>query len=308
VREEPPTERVLRELIRGRVSPFLGAGANLCGRPPGLEWSPGCGFYPSGAELALHLAERFRFEGSDRPNLMEVASFVLVMYGRGPLYLELHKVFDEDVPVSPLHRFLARARALTRRKDPLAPAPLIVTTNYDDALERALREVGEPYDVVAYMADRRFRGKFFHVRSDGERILIEHPSRYDGIRFDERAVILKIHGTIDRADEEWDSFVIAEEHYVEYLSTDVWDEIPVAVRAELARRRFLFLGYAMRDWNLLVILHRLGLLPHPQYGGWAIQLNQTEVDKYRWEGRFTESFDIPLDAFVEELDAALAEL
>jgi hypothetical protein len=307
VREEPPTELVLRELIRGRVTPFLGAGANLCGRPRGLEWSPGCGFYPSGAELAHYLAEEFDYQGSDARNLMEVASFALVMYGRAPLYRELHRVFDEDVPVSPLHRSLARVRAAARRIDPSAPAPLMVTTNYDDALERALRDVYEPYDVVAYVAEGERRGKFSHSTVEGETFLIEHPSRYQDIDLDERVIILKVHGTIDRKDEEWDSFVIAEEQYIEYLSTNVWDEIPAAVRAQLARSRFLFLGYAMRDWNLLVILQRLGLLPH-RYVSWAIQLNQTQMDTSRWKQRATETFDIPLDAFVEDLETALARL
>ena len=308
MRREPPAEQVLRELMRGRVTPFLGAGANLCGRPPGLEWSPGCGFYPSGAELAHYLAEAFDVQGADPRNLMEVASFVLVMHGRRPLYMELDRVFSEDVPPSPPHRFLARARSAARRIDRSAPAPLFVTTNYDNALEQALGEVNEPYDVVAYVAEGDRRGKFVHLTADGEKILIDDPSRYEGIGLDERPVILKIHGTIDRADEGWDSFVIAEEQYVEYLAADTWAAIPAAVHARMLSSRFLFLGYAMRDWNLLVILHRLRLLPHPRFPSWAIQLNQTAVDTRRWEARFTESFDIPLDAFVEELEAALLRL
>src|SRR6266540_2622414 len=102
-RREPPTRLVLRELIRGHVTPFLGAGANLCGRPSTPEpWSRGCGFYPSGAELAEHLADLFSFPGEDRRDLMEVASFAEVQLGRSRLYKELHSVFHEDIPVSPL--------------------------------------------------------------------------------------------------------------------------------------------------------------------------------------------------------------
>src|SRR2546423_253532 len=41
---------------------------------------------------------------------------------------------------------------------------LMLTTNYDDALEQALREVDVPYDAVTYVTDypERTRGYFTH--------------------------------------------------------------------------------------------------------------------------------------------------
>jgi len=45
----------------------------------------------------------------------------------------------------------------------------IVTTNYDDALERAFQDEGEPYDPVTYINDDdRNRGLFRHILFDGE--------------------------------------------------------------------------------------------------------------------------------------------
>ena len=52
-----------------------------------------------------------------------------------------------------LHRFLARLPALLRERG--APHQLIVTTNYDLALERAFEEAGEELDIVAYVATGR---------------------------------------------------------------------------------------------------------------------------------------------------------
>src|SRR6266540_3597498 len=47
----PHCRRVMRAVLEGRVVTLLGAGANLCGRPPGEAWERGR-YLPSGAELA----------------------------------------------------------------------------------------------------------------------------------------------------------------------------------------------------------------------------------------------------------------
>ena len=41
---------------------------------------------------------------------------------------------------------------------------MILTTNYDDALERAFEQAGEPYDLVTYIASepKEHRGRFMH--------------------------------------------------------------------------------------------------------------------------------------------------
>ena len=92
---------------------------------------------------------------------------------------------------------------------------------------------------------------------------------------DERTVILKMHGAVDRAnpDATWDSYVITEDHYIEYLArTDIANLVPVTLAAKLRRSHFLFLGYSMRDWNLRVILHRIWGEQKLKYKSWAIQL------------------------------------
>ena len=64
---------VVRELTEGSVVPLLGAGVNLCDRPPELKWSRGSEFLPNGQELAEHLASVFFYPGieSDEPALGE---------------------------------------------------------------------------------------------------------------------------------------------------------------------------------------------------------------------------------------------
>ena len=51
-----------------------------------------------------------------------------------------------------------------------------MTTNYDDALERAFDEAEEPYDLAVYMASGDDKGKFVHVPYDGEPQVVEVPN------------------------------------------------------------------------------------------------------------------------------------
>ena len=62
---------------------------------------------------------------------------------------------------------------------------LVITTNYDDALERAFAAAGEELDVVYYAAEAERAGRFVHIRPDGERV--EIPSHTDYRGFDARA-------------------------------------------------------------------------------------------------------------------------
>lgn len=297
--------RVVHGLVEGHVTPFLGAGANLCGRPRDYSWKEGDDYFPSGQELALRLAEYFEYQGDDGRDLMAVATYAEVSIGLAPLYHQLRDIFSREVPPTSLHDFLARCPAVVRERDRDSPAPLIVTTNYDNILEQALARMGEPFDLVAYVADGDGAGRFLHYPFGAEEpILITSPSTYDRLTLDDRTTILKIHGTFDPVTEERDSYVISENQYVDYLTTDTWDAIPVAVVARLKRTHFLFLGYAMRDWNLMVVLRRLGLVP-PKYTAWAIQLHQTELDKQRWNQRGIESYDVDLDEYVDALAAEL---
>jgi hypothetical protein len=162
-------------MAQGRVIPLLGAGVNLCGRPLDADWLHGA-YLPSGGELARYLAERFDYPQDETLDLVRVSEYAYVMSGSGPLYEELHRVFDADYPISPVHRFLAE---LPRRLDqPNQPrrCQLIVTTNYDDALERAFREAGEPFDLLYYVAEGGYRGKFVHWPPGGEPTLIQIPN------------------------------------------------------------------------------------------------------------------------------------
>jgi hypothetical protein len=299
---------VLAALNEGRVVPFLGGEVNLCGRPAGHKWQYGKSYYlPSSSELAEYLAENFSLPLDDgTPNLMRVSQYVVATSGPRPLYAELRKLFEIDYPPTAVHSFFARLPALWRAKHPSTPHQLIVTTNYDDLLERAFQAVGEPFDVVSYIAEGEHRGRFLHRTAAGETLLIERPNEYRGLSLEQRPVILKIHGAMDRSTPERDSYVITEDHYIDFLTrTDISNLVPVTLAAKLRKSHFLFLGYSLRDWNLRIILHRIWGEQKLMAKSWAVQANPHELEQRLWVQRDVEIINVALENYIAELNARL---
>jgi len=233
-----------------------------------------------------------------------VSQYVAIMIVLCPLYEDLHSLLDVDYRPTPLHRFFATLLVVLREKGYFYPYQLIVTTNYDDLMERAFQATDEPFDVVSYVAEGEQRGKFLHWPTGGEARLIERPNEYRDLSLDQRPVILKIHGAVDRSTAEWDSFVITEDHYIDYLTrTDISNLVPVTLVAKLKRSHFLFLGYSLRDWNLRVILHRIWGEQKLNWKSWAIQLNPKELDQKFWMKRDVDILNVRLEDYV----AALSE-
>jgi hypothetical protein len=300
-------------ILEGDVVPFLGAGVNLCERDPVPEpFAPGP-YLPSGSELAEYLAAKRRFPPEETTrDLLRVAQYVGVRRGWGKLYQDLRGVFTTDYVPNSVHRFLARIPAELRAAN--VPQQLVITTNYDDALERAYDEAGEQFDVVYYDARRDGHlGKFFHRRPGAETPeLIEVPNEYAELDFAERPVILKIHGAIDRSEAARDSFVITEDDYIEYLTRDEIRGFS-AIKAPMQQRSFLFLGYSLQDWNLRVLLNRIWDQHGPTMHSWAIQKRDDrrseqsiEVERKLWDDRGdVELLFEDLAVYIEKLRACL---
>ncbi len=301
--DEHHFRRVARLIIEGKVVPFLGAGVNLVGRRPDEQFSLGR-LLPSGAELAHYLAAAGALD-EHQDDLAKVSQNLAVTVGAGPLYEALHDVFDHDYPPTALHRFLAELPGRLRR----AGEPryqFIVTTNYDDALERAFADADEPFDLVVYIADGEQRGKFLHRTPEGDEIVVDVPNKYDGLTLDERSVIAKIHGAVDRTSSENDSFVVTEDHYIDYLTrADISNLIPVRLAAKVRKSHFLFLGYSLRDWNLRVILHRLWGAQTLGFVSWAVQHRADPVEQKSWAQRNVEILETPLESYLVGLEEAL---
>jgi hypothetical protein len=304
--------RLVKALISGRgVVPFLGAGVNLFERTPQAAddepYEPGR-YLPNGGELAQYLTTRFSFPpaAAGATDLLRVSQYVAARDGLRQLYKELHTVFDVDYPPTALHRLLAELPSLLERITGERRYQLILTTNYDDALERAFAEAGEPFDVVAYIADDgKYSGKFWHWPHGGDKPrVIRVPNKDKDVSIDERTVILKLHGAVDRAQKPpRDSYVITEDHYIRYLvHGQLRRLIPALLAEELSESHILFLGYGMRDWNVRALLHSLWSGEPLSSRSWSIQEREVSpLDKAFWESRELTLLQADLKDYVPAL-------
>src|SRR4051812_7353377 len=287
-------EEAARALAAGRLVLVLGAGVHASdnGR---AALRPG--------DVAQHLARAFDYPAPDRPDLAHVAQFVAVTHGTGPLYDALHELLAAEHPLGPVHEGVVAAVAELRARG--APQPVIVTTNYDHALERALRHASEPFDRLTYIAAGRDRGKFEHTTAEGETQVVDLPNAYGAVPVGRRLVVVKVHGEVD-LDREREGFVVSEDDYIGYLAqTELTNVIPVTVAAKLRRSHFLFLGYGLRDWTLRVFLQRVWPHERPSYRSWAV--DPESADRDFWRHRGVDLVEADPVAYLQRLTALTRE-
>jgi hypothetical protein len=338
--------RVARALKGGRVVPFLGAGVNLCiengvwplggtAAPAPSDVSAGGvpngptrarrSRLPSGGELAEYLAKKFKYPsapagctvaGCTTLDLARVSQYGVTMEDEGPLYDYLAGAFEGVYSPTLVHTFLAELPP-AKTKAPEDSRPLFVTTNYDDLLERAIGEGN--FDLVyfdpAMPIDPRFpqltRPGFWHQEAGGELKAIESASDYPYPFFENRAAVLKIHGTLGPASGRRSGVVITEDDYIEYLAKAPLETLlPRRLLEKMrANHHLLFLGYSLRDWNFRVFLRGLKRTPQETYRGWAVLKAAEQADAKFWEKSGIDVVVGDLAEYISKLqDALQAEL
>jgi DNA-binding SARP family transcriptional activator/class 3 adenylate cyclase len=283
-------EEVTRALLAGRVVCVLGHG-----------------IWDDAVEdgLTEHLAKRFDLERNG--GLSRIAQLIALKQGLGRLYDELHEELVRERTVSRVHEFAAELPKLLRSAG--ATNPLLLTTHYDLTLERALTTAGERFDVVAYVASGRDRGKFVHVDPDGGSTLVEVPNTYAALSLDERPIVVKLYGQVDESPaRERESFVVCEDDYIGYLAqSEIANLVPVTIAAKLRRSHFLFLGYALQEWHLRVFLHRVWGHEQVAYRSWAVEPVSDPIERELWRQRGVDTIDAALGDYVERLARRLRE-
>ncbi len=129
------------------------------------------------------------------------------------------------------------------------------------------------------------------------------------------SVIYKMHGTVDRVQPKWDSYVITEEDYVDFLSRMTGQgAVPALFMRHFRTRPFLFLGYGLGDWNLRVVLKNLRSVVRPtgneaaaieedeeDVRSWAIQFRPSDLEVELWSARDVKVYDVDINEFVRRL-------
>lgn len=347
---EEAVNLILDCLKNGTLVPILGRNINLCGRSTSDTWTPESSYPPTTRELAQYLTKNCPFSHSiteitpeeevrcslrklrssegkglvilTEPNsnqklavevdLPYLSECVTLHGGSDAIYNQLRSLFQRSFNPTPLHTFLAELPKKLKNRGFYHSYPLILTTNYDDVLERTFDREQECYNTLSYIAKGKYQGRFRHRSSkDRKGKVIKTPNLYSSCDTSQQSVILKIHGALDWSDGETrrDGFVITEDHYINYLAhADVFNSIPAIIREKLTSSNLLFLGYDLSDWCMRAILHCIWKeqpLNYPEYKSWVVPVGSRKLNRQLWQGRNADILNISLEEFITKLNQRL---
>jgi hypothetical protein len=210
---------------------FLGAGVHAPPPPGSLFSYPELVRPPFGRALSEQLAEAcdfvVRFPGEDPGNLQRVALAYEIDRSRSQLVDAITAAVDTGREPSPMLRALARL-----------DFPIVITTNYDQLFERALRELGKTPRVAVYKPEQEATTDFRNATTQSP-------------------VIYKLHGDIGHRE----SLVVTDEDYIQFVlrmsDKEPYDPIPLSLKFFLTGSTTLFVGYSLLDYNLRLLFKAL---------------------------------------------------
>jgi hypothetical protein len=290
----PPVEsndhfdRVIGEIESGALIFFLGSAIHT---PTRLM----------AGEFYKRLSTLFNCEALDIDNFA-VAQFIADRHGREVLDRQIHRVLEQaDLIPRLTHQLFANwNRYNAARPSRPLPYPTIITTNYDDILERSLDMSNVPYHLLTYQAYGPHQGLFYHRAPGGELRVIERPQNITTL--EPGFVIVKLNGGLDHREEIPATFVSTRLDFWG-LAARIPNVLPAVIQKQLQSRRLLFLGHglAAQDVEALVRYTHLG---RPAAGSWAVVLKDDHYEYWRQCG--VEILRHDINAYVNELGTRLA--
>jgi hypothetical protein len=232
-------EQIAGAVASGQCILFLGAAAHAPPPDDAPFHYPAPLRPPLGGGLSRALAETCqlarRFPDEDPENLQRVALFYEIERSRRQLVEEIRNTVQVGKRPSPILRALAELAF-----------PRVITTNYDQLFETALRLAGKEPRVSVYTPRLE-------------------PTRDFRNPTPENPVVFKIHGDIDHEE----SLVVTDEDYIRFLlrmsNKEPYDPIPITLKADLTEWTTLFVGYSLLDYNLRLLFQALHWGIDPAY-------------------------------------------
>lgn len=268
---------ILRSIEEETCLPFLGAGVSA-----GSLAFPGL---PLGRNLAEKMLEDLHRIGKnglairDQGYLPEVATHYEFHRKRlGLTGFLRHHIPYQTVDPLPAHRALARL-----------PLRLIITTNYDTLMERALDGARRRKRVVVQP-----RGGF---KSQDENTQLFR---------NKDLVLYKMHGCLEQAP---DQCVITEDDYFELLYYMPQKDlgVPTWISGHFAVSTLLFLGYSLEDIDFKVLYKLVEKFPASQRPqSYAIQLTSDGFRKQFWENKGVRIFNCDVQEAVDYIAVEFA--
>ncbi len=224
-----------QSVTRGECILFLGAGAHYP-PPEGSPYAyPEAQRPPLGRKLSETLAEKCgytnHFPADSTGNLQRVSLYYEVMNEkhRNGLVNEIKEAVFIGKKPSPVLCGLARLNF-----------PLVITTNYDQLFEDALRAAGKAPLVSVY-------NKY------GSEPTRDYPGNLDS----GQPFVVKIHGDVQSPE----SIVVTDEDYIQFVlrmsDKEAFNPVPLTFRFFFTKWPTLFVGYSLLDYNLRLLFKTL---------------------------------------------------
>jgi hypothetical protein len=210
---------------------FLGAGVHAP-PPAGSTFAyPAERRPPIGPALSRKLAEDCgltkRLPREEPGNLQRVALAYEIAFSRARLVDAISDAVHVSKEPSPMLRALAQL-----------DFPVVITTNYDQLFEKALREAGKEPRVAIYTP------KLVET-TDYRKPTAQSP------------IVFKIHGDISRPE----TIVVTDEDYIDFVlrmsNKEPYDPLPRRLKVYLTDWTTLFVGYSLLDYNLRLLFKTL---------------------------------------------------
>jgi hypothetical protein len=216
----------------GQCILFLGAGVNFPSERESVYPYPECDSPPLGGTFSAELAKLCQFAENfpkaDPRNLQRVSLCYEITHDRQSLVEEIKKAVHVGKEPSPAVHALANL-----------PFSLVITTNYDQLFERALRQAGKNPIVGIY-------------NKDAYTATVDQPDPSVNEPF-----VFKLHGDIQNPE----SIVVTDEDYIQFVlrmtDKDAYHPVPETFRYNFKRWPTLFVGYSLLDYNLRLLFKTL---------------------------------------------------
>lgn len=297
----PHCKIIFEKLLKGEIVPLLGAGVNRCAYPGPTVTQ----VLPDGYTLGQWMREEFTKEENlytgthinryhpdleeneeergkfikEIPmpeNLPALSQFVEQDQNRGGLNEWLDSIFHAPPVPTYGHIFFAKLVQYLQQQnaslppDKQIPYPIVVTTNYDLALETAYQESSLDFDVlflqkgISDLPSGLYRRRYRKIGEEYQTMTSSHPITDEeiavmmplsGVTYSSNyPLIVKIHGSYSIEAGMPSYYIITEEDFIEFTADH---PIPPTLMQAIKQRELCFLGYQVKDWNMRVILREI---------------------------------------------------
>lgn len=265
---------ILNRIRKGHCTPFLGAGASIS--------HSGEGGLLSAGELAAKLAKECEYPGTDDRDLLRVTQYYVMKFDG---HIVRERIADllptNTIKPSEIHTILASL-----------PFTHVLTTNFDNLMERSFAEAGKTSRAISYFSADR-------------------PEEINCNATVDSPLVYKLHGSL----EDPLSMVVTEDDVIDFLANLIEKQppIPREIKNIFEQHTILFIGYGLKDWNIRAMIRGIrgrrtagrdyiksfAIQRRPDDPRLAIEWAQTVGYMDRREG--VQCYDIDASEFVKEL-------